>query len=99
MTVARAVRIRLLRRWADLRSIVTLRRHEKRRTTYALRLLCLALILVVLPVQKVLQLGVLGALIGFAKVALAALAVIAVLAAVFAVEEWARRRRSKGARA
>ena len=99
MTVARAVRARLLRRWTELRGLITLRRHEKRWTTYALRLVCLALILVVLPVKKVLQLGVLGALIGVVKVALAAAAVVGVLAAVFAVEEWARRRRSRGARA
>jgi hypothetical protein len=99
MTVARAVRARLLRRWTELRSLVTLRRHEKRRTTYALRLTCLALILIVLPAQKVLQLGVLGALVGFAKAALAAALVVGVLAAVFATEEWLRRRRLKTGRA
>jgi hypothetical protein len=95
MTVSRAVRARLLRRWTELRGLVTLRRHEKRWTTYALRLTCLALILVVLPAKKVMQLGILGSLLGLLKVALAAAAVVGVLAAVFAIEEWMRRRRLK----
>jgi hypothetical protein len=99
MTISRAVRARLLRRWTELRGLVTLRRHEKRWTTYALRLTCLALILVVLPVKKVTQLGVLGALIGFLKVAVAVALVVGVLAAVFAAEEWLRRRRLKTSRA
>ncbi len=92
------VRARLLALWADLRGAVTLRRSEKRFTTYALRLLCVGLILVVLPVKKLMQLGLVGSVMALIKVALAVGFVVALLAAWFAFEEWSRRRRQEAPR-
>lgn len=87
-----AVRGRLLALWADLRGAVTLRRREKRFSTYALRLSCLFLLLVALPLKKLTQLGLLGASLALGKAALAVGLVVALLAAWFAFEEWSRRR-------
>jgi hypothetical protein len=87
-----AVRARLLAHWADLRGAVTLRRREKRFATYALRLVCVALILVVLPLQKLVQLGLAGFIVALAKVAAVAALVVGLLAVWFAWEEWSRRR-------
>lgn len=93
MTMKRAVAARLMRRWVDLRSVFTVRRWERRPSTYALRLLCLALIVVVLPVKKAMQLGAAGALLAGLKVGVAVALVAGALALVFAGQEWARRRR------
>lgn len=87
-----AVRARLLALWADLRAAASLRRREKRLSTYLLRLACMALILIVLPVQKLVQLGLVGFLLATLKTALAAAVVVALLAAVFALDEWRARR-------
>jgi uncharacterized RDD family membrane protein YckC len=92
VTARKVVRARLLGLWRDLRGAATLRRTEKRFAAYALRLLCLFLLLVVLPVAKLVQLGPLGAILAFLKVGVAAALVVAVLAGYFATGEWARRR-------
>jgi uncharacterized RDD family membrane protein YckC len=97
-SVRDVARARLLALWADLRGAVTLRRREKRFTTYALRLLCLFLLLVVLPLKKLTQLGLLGSILALGKVALAVGLMVALLAAWFAFDEWSRRRRRETAR-
>lgn len=91
-TVGGHVRMRLLKLWRDFRSMATLRRYEKRRSTYLLRLLCLAM-LAVLPIKKFVQLGADGFLLATVKVAVAVALVIGALAAAFAVEAMLRRRR------
>jgi hypothetical protein len=93
MTVSRAVSARLMRLWRDLREAASLRRTERHPTTYVLRLICMALILVALPLQKLIQLGLPGFILAAIKVALAAAVLTGALAAVFAAQEIARRRR------
>jgi hypothetical protein len=93
MTMRRAVTARLLRLWRDLRAAASLRRTERHPTTYALRLICMALILVVLPLQKLIQLGLIGFILAALKVAVGLAIVTAALALVFAAQEIARRRR------
>jgi hypothetical protein len=93
MTVSRAVSARLLRLWRDLRAAASLRRTERSATTYALRLICMALILAVLPAKKLMQLGLLGFILAAFKVAVALAIVTAALAVAFAAQELARRRR------
>lgn len=93
MTIRRAVSARLLRLWRDLRSVASLRRTEPHPTTYALRLVCVAAILVGLPLQKLIQLGLLGFILAALKVALGVAIVTAAIAVVFAAQEIARRRR------
>ncbi|SEA45703.1 hypothetical protein [Rubrimonas cliftonensis] len=92
MTVRGHVQARLLRLWRDLRSMATLRRREKRLSTYLLRLLCLAL-LAALPIKKLIQLGALGFLLATVKAAVAVALVVGVLATAFAIEAVLRRRR------
>jgi mannose/fructose/N-acetylgalactosamine-specific phosphotransferase system component IIC len=93
MTLRRAVTARLLRLWRDLRAAASLRRTERSVTTYALRVICMALILVVLPLQKLIQLGLIGFILAALKVAVGLAIVAAALALVFAAQEIARRRR------
>lgn len=91
MTVRRVVAARLLRLWRDLLGYVTLRRHEKRWQTYALRLVVVAMIVVVIPAKKVIQLGILSLVLALVKTAVAAALLVALLAAVFAAQELSRR--------
>jgi hypothetical protein len=82
----------------DLRALVTLRRHERRWQTYALRLAVVAMIVVVIPAKKLIQLGIIGSILALLKTALAVGAVAAMLAVFFAVQEIGRRRRLRSAR-
>ena len=97
MRIGRVVGARLRRLWRDLRSAATLRRHEKRWTTYALRLLVLAL-LVALPLQKLVQLGPIEGALALAKAAVVAALFICALAAWFAASELMRRRSARSGR-
>ncbi|MGF1657873.1 MAG: hypothetical protein ACFCUS_00405 [Rubrimonas sp.] len=91
MTPRRIASARLARLWRDLRAAVTLRRHERRWSTYALRLLVLGM-LFALPVKKLLQLGPLDGAVALFKAALAAALVAGALGAWFAIEAIWRRR-------
>jgi hypothetical protein len=93
--IADAATARLRELAAGLRGIATLRRHERRTSTYALRLACLALLLVALPVAKLIQLGVLGLVLALLKVAVGVALVAGLLWLTFAAEEWAKRRRGR----
>lgn len=95
MTVQRVVLARLRRVGRDLLALVTLRRHEKRWQTYALRLVVVAMIVVVIPVKKLIQLGFVSAVLAVLKTAVAVGAVAVLLAAWFAVQEILRRRRAR----
>jgi hypothetical protein len=96
MTVTRIVLARLRRTGRDLLGLVTLRRHEKRWQTYALRLFVVAMIVVVIPVKKLLQLGVVDAILALLKAGVAVGLVAAGLGAIYAVQELHRRRRQAG---
>lgn len=96
MTLRRVVLARLRRTGRDLLGLVTLRRHEKRWQTYALRLFVVAMIVVVIPVKKLLQLGVVDAILALLKAGVAVALVAAGLAAIYAVQETRRRRRLAG---
>jgi uncharacterized membrane protein len=93
MTLRRIVLARLARVLRDLRALVTLRRHEARWQTYALRLFVVAMIVVVIPAKKLVQLGIVGSVLALMKTALAIAFVAAMLAVFFAAQELARRRR------
>ena len=95
MTLRRIVLARLLRVVRDLRALVTLRRHEARWQTYALRLFVVAMIVVVIPAKKLIQLGIVGSILALAKTALAVGLVAALLGVFFAGQEVARRRRMR----
>ena len=99
MTLKRIVLARLSRVLRDLQALVTLRRHERRWQTYALRLAVVAMIVVVIPLKKLIQLGIIGSILALVKTALAVGVVAAMLAVFFAVQEIARRRRLRGTRA
>lgn len=96
MTVTRVVLARLRRTGRDLLALVTLRRHEKRWQTYALRLVVVAMIVVVIPLKKLIQLGIVDAVLAMLKAGLAVALVAAALAAIYAMQEMRRRRRMAG---
>jgi hypothetical protein len=91
MRLRRVVGTRLTRLWRDLRAAVTLRRHEKRPATYALRLLALAL-LAALPIKKLVQLGPVDGGLALLKAAAVVALLTCSLAAWFAASELMRRR-------
>ena len=91
MTPARIASARLARLWRDLRASFTLRRREARRSTYALRLLALGLLLA-LPLQKLLQLGPLEGALALLKAVAAAALVTGALAVWFLLDALSRRR-------
>lgn len=95
MTLRRIVLARLMRVLRDLRALVTLRRHEARWQTYALRLFVVAMIVVVIPAKKLIQLGIVGSILALVKTALAVAVVAAALGVFFALQEVARRRRMR----
>lgn len=92
-SVSDAATGRLLGLLRGLRGAVTLRRHERRLSTYFLRLTCLGLLLVVLPLEKLVRLGPLDAVLALLKVGAGAALVAGVLWLAFVVEEFLRRRR------
>lgn len=92
MTLGRVVRARLARTGRDLLGLVTLKRHESSIEGYVIRLFCVGMIVVVLPVLKLVQLGVIGFLLALVKVALAGLLVTVALGIIYLVQAWYRRR-------
>lgn len=97
MTIKRVVKARLWRLWTGLREMATLRRREKKLSTYLLRLLVLTM-LAALPLKKLYSLGIVDAVLALIKVGIAAALVAGVLGAAFAAQEVARRRATRNAR-
>ena len=92
MTLRRVVMARLTRTGRDLLGLVTLRRHESSLEGYIIRLFCVGMIVVVLPVLKLIQLGLLGFVLALIKVALAGLLVVLALGIIYLVQAWYLRR-------
>jgi hypothetical protein len=78
----------------DLLGLVTLRRRESSLEGYVIRLFCVGMIVVVLPVLKLVQLGPVGFALALVKVALGAALVAALLALVLFVEVYLQRRKT-----
>ena len=96
MTLTRIVRARLARTGRDLLGLVTLRRREASLESYVIRLFCVGMLVVVLPVLKLVQLGLLGFLLAAVKVALVLALLTLLLSLVYAVQAWNRRRTIAG---
>jgi hypothetical protein len=96
MTLTRVVRARLARTGRDLMGLVTLRRREASLESYVIRLFCVGMLVVVLPVLKLVQLGPVGFLLAAIKVALVLTLVTLLLSLVYAVQAWQRRRSLAG---
>lgn len=92
MTLWRVVRARLARKGRDLLGLITLRRHESGVEGYIIRLFCMGMLVIVLPLVKLVQLGPIGFLLAAIKVLLGGLLVAAMLGLIYLVQAWYRRR-------